>query len=384
MNNHFLQSRNARVIAAIAAAVLVLAVLILRGGKSGPETEQAPPAERRSVAMSAEAIAGAGIEVRQAGPATLAQDFKLPGSMALNAETVAHVVPRLSGQAREVLVHLGDRVKKGEVLAVFDSEQLANLRGEWLTARDEAQLAKLRYQREESLWKQKISAEQDYLAAKQTWQEADIRSRAAAQKLEALQLPLSGAASLTRYELRAPIAGEIVERDVALGEPIPADKRVFVIAELSTVWAEFQVPAQYLGQVTEGQIATVSLAGSELSGSGPVAHVSSVLNEDTKAAHAHLVLANPDRRWHPGAFVDITLAGPRREVAIAVPPDALQTVNGKPSVFVRTAAGFDARDVVAGERDAKLVEIRDGLKAGEPYAASAYRLKAELEKSTEE
>ena len=194
-----------------------------------------------------------------------------------------------------------------------------------------------------------------------------------------------GAGALNRYELRAPFAGTIVEKHATPGEAIAADASMFVISDLSTVWAEMAVPAQRLNDVRVGRDATVSATAFESRSSGPIAYVGSLLGEQTRTAPARVVLPNPDRVWRPGMFVNVSVDAGRQGVPLAVASDALQDVDGAPSVFVRSPKGFVAQAVETGRRDERATEVLKGLKPGQEYAASnSFVLKAELGKGSAE
>ena len=122
-----------------------------------------------------------GIELATAGSGPLKVEIELPGEIVPNADRVAHVVPRVPGVVREVRKVLGDHVRKGEILLVLDSKELADNKAAFLSAREKLDLAQSNFDREEDLWKKKISATQDYLQAKQALTEARIELRSAEQ-----------------------------------------------------------------------------------------------------------------------------------------------------------------------------------------------------------
>jgi cobalt-zinc-cadmium efflux system membrane fusion protein len=95
----------------------------------------------------------------------------------VNDDHLAHVTPRVAGVVREVVVTLGDRVKKGQVLAVLESRELADAVSEWLAAHQRRALAERVASREERLFEQRVSAEQDYLDATTARAEAEIELR---------------------------------------------------------------------------------------------------------------------------------------------------------------------------------------------------------------
>lgn len=136
------------------------------------------------------AVEEAGIEVKAAGPAAIRTVLALPGEIQLNPRRVAHVVPRVEGVVVEVRKYLGDKVKPDEVLAVLQSRELAELTSQYVVAVSSLDLARATFTREERLWKEKISPEQDYLVAKKELTAAGIHMVEMAQKLLALRGPL--------------------------------------------------------------------------------------------------------------------------------------------------------------------------------------------------
>jgi cobalt-zinc-cadmium efflux system membrane fusion protein len=332
----------------------------------------------------------AGIEVKPAGSAALKTVLALPGEIQLNPRRVAHVVPRVEGVVVEVRKELGDTVKRGEVLAVLESRELAELKSQYLVALRRLDLARATFAREERLWKEKISAEQDYLVAKKELAKAKILEETAAQKLLALSIAkaelraiaLGAATAFSRYELQAPFEGEVVEKHLALGETAQGDAGVFTIADLSIVWAEITVYAKDLPSVQVGQAVTVRAADTTYTVGGKVFYVGRLVGEQTRSAKAYVEIPNPERRWRPGLFVTVEVVQEEMEVPVAVVAEAIQTHQDRPVVFVQHEDLFEVRPVTLGRRDGEWVEVREGLSAGERYAArNSFILKSELGKS---
>lgn len=342
------------------------------------------PAATETVAMTAEQIREAGIAVRSAGPAQLAATVPFPGEIRLNEDRTAHVTPRVGGVVESVPAALGQHVKKGEVLAVIASSALADLRGEWQAARRRLELAQSTYQREKTLWQDRISAEQDYLAARTAMQEARIAADNAAQKLNAIGAGTADGAS-NRFTLRAPFDGVIVEKHITLGEAVAAETNVFTLSDLSTVWAEFSIAPKDLAHVRVGERASVASAAQDGAVQGTVSYVGALLGQQTRTATARVTLRNPSLAWRPGLFVTVSVAGPEVALPIAVEAEAVQTEGDHATVFVAVPGGFVARSVRTGRRIGDHVEIVQGLAPGETYAATnTFVLKAERGKADAE
>lgn len=397
---------------AIFAVGILLAVLILLVKTGKPEAELL---EKKPAAETAEAkkIAGksdmataperghdeevieiadmqvksSGITLLTAGPSKINSAITLPGEIHFNEDKTAHIVPRLAGVVESVRASLGQNVKKGEVLAVIASTGLSEQRSELLSAQKKLALARTTFAREKKLWEDKVSAEQDYLQAGQAMAEAEITQQNALQKLHALGASTIAAGALNRYELRAPFDGIVVEKHLSLGESVKEDTNIFTISDLSSVWAEVAVPASDLDAVRVGRKVTVKASSFDAKVAGTIAYVGSLLGEQTRTAKARVVLSNPNSSWRPGLFVnvDVDVASNQAEVAVAISTDAVQSVEDKPTIFVRVPGGFIAQPVTLGRSDGKTVEVVKGLKAGIQYAAAgSFVVKAELGKSSAE
>jgi len=331
-----------------------------------------------------------GIQVAKVGPGALANYLELPGEVSINNDRLAHVVPRLSGIVREVRKSVGDAVHQGEVLAVIESRELADVQAEYLAAIEKMGLAQAKFAREERLWLKKISAEQDYLDAKQALAEANIATRTARQKLHALgfsddyvrKLPGRRDASYTRYEIVAPFNGTVIEKHITMGETLKEDTDAFLVADLNTVWVNFNVYPKDLPQVRQGQEILIAPGQGAPDVRDVIAYVSPVVKEETRTAMARVILPNPDGIWRSGMFVTGRVAvGEGEPVPLIIPKTALQTVEEKTVVFVETPHGFEAKPVVMGRSNETHVEIIGGLSSGEACAVNGtFTLKAQLSK----
>ncbi len=329
----------------------------------------------------------AGIDLRSAGPAKIRSTLQLQGEIQFNQDRVAHVVPRLAGVVVRTAKNLGDQVKRGELLAVLESQTLADLKSEHHATQTRLEMARGTFEREQRLWEEKISAQQDYLASRQALTEAQIAHRNAEQKLLALGLTheavmRGGADGLTRYEIRAPIDGVVTEKHLAAGEAVKEDASIFTIADLSSVWAELTIYPKDLAAVKLGQKVTVRASALNAEAEGRVAYVGSLIGEQTRSAKARVTLPNPERSWRPGLFVTVDLVRDETEVPVAISVDAIQTLREAKVVFGRFGDVFEARPVELGRSDGKTVEVLSGLAPGTPYAATnSFVLKADLGKA---
>lgn len=334
------------------------------------------------VAMNDAQIKAAGISLDNASAAPIRSTLQLPGEIRFNEDRTAHVVPRVAGVVEGVPVSLGETVKQGQVLAVISSATVSEQRSELRAAQKRLQLARTTYEREKKLWEEKISPEHDVLQAEQVLREAEIAVANAQQKLRAFGAS-DGGGALNRFELRAPFDGVIVEKHIALGEQVKEDANVFTISDLRTVWAQINVPAKDLPLVRVGEPVTIRASAFDQTAAGKVAYVGSLIGEQTRTAQARVTVANPNMTWRPGLFVNVELTASEATAHVTVAADAIQTMEDKSVVFLRTPNGFVPQPVQTGRRDGKRVEILSGLQAGSRYAAAgAFVIKSEAGKAS--
>lgn len=341
------------------------------------------------VQLGPDQVKSAGIVVATAGPRAIQTTIEFPGEVKVDATRVARVVPRLNGVVTDVLKKAGDRVRRGEVMAVLNSRELATAKSDYLAATQRVEFARVSVEREEVLWKKKISAERDYLEARRAFDEAALTERLAAQQLRVLGvaadvLPTLDAApadSLARHEVRAPIDGTVTDRNVTAGESVTADAPIFTVTDLSTVWVEVAVYAKDLGVVRPGQQAVVVSTDLGIETSGRIDFIGQLVGEETRSATARLTLPNGDGRWRPGLFLTVRLVREETTVPIAVSADAIQTFRDWQVVFVKFGDWFEARPLELGRTDGAWVEVLSGLRAGDQYAAvNSFAVKAEIGK----
>ena len=349
-----------------------------------------------SLPMSEEQIKLAQIELASVGSARIAQRLVVPGSVIPNADLIAHVSVKLSGTVAELRKNIGDDVVKDEVIAVLESREVADAKSEYLAARLTNDLAQDLATRDNTLWNGKAIPEQQFLRSRNAAAQSGMKVNIARQKLMALglaeneiaALPETLEARLRRQDVRAPITGRVVERKVELGAAVGRDNletELFVIINLSRVWVDLSVASSDLSLIREGQSVKITARGLSETTNGKIVFVSPLVDKDTRTARVVAEIHNADRTWRPGSFVTAAIALNERNVPVVAPATAIQKIEGRPVVFVRTKNGFEKRDVVLGQKEDQAIEILSGLTSGETIATTnTFSLKAELSKPKDE
>lgn len=190
--------------------------------------------------------------------------------------------------------------------------------------------------------------------------------------------------SLQAYAVKAPIEGVVIERSTSPGE-IADDSPLFVIANPARVWGEVHVFSKDLQSVVAGQKVRLQTPDGAVQGTGTVAAIMPVTESHTQTVVARIALDDTDGRWRAGMNVAATVILAERQVPVAVPAAAIQTMDEKSVVFVQAGNEFEVRQVLLGATDGTQVEIVEGLFEDETYvAANSFLLKADAGKATAE
>ena len=188
--------------------------------------------------------------------------------------------------------------------------------------------------------------------------------------------------SLATIEVKAPIAGIIVDRDVNAGETVIDGAALYTIADLAEVWVDLNVPKRDQARVQVGQSATIYADDGGSEATGTISWISPVSSAEAQTVIARVVLANPNQRWRPGLFVKAAITLSEASVPVAVKESALQTLFDFTVVFSQHGDLYQARPLDLGRRGGGYVEVLKGLSAGERYVTeNSFLIKADIGKS---
>ncbi len=297
------------------------------------------------------------------------------GTLGFDEERLAHVGPRVTGRLVRVPGTLGAAVAAGEQLAVLDSTELGEARAAFLRARARHEVAQRRFEREQTLFKDRISSEQEVLEAEAAARESAADLAVARETLRLLGLSGQAIEGLSWEDpesslvsVRAPFASRVVSREATIGELVSPRKTLFTLADLSEVWLWIDLYERDLSRVAVGARVEVRLdAWPGESFTGELAYVADQVDPASRTVRARVDLPNPERRLKPGMFARVSLASDEEPLPVlALPRTAVQRDGDEPIVFVRTGPGrFERREVEIGRTGDELVEILAGVAEGE-------------------
>ncbi len=346
------------------------------------------------VELSAEAQRRMGVMVTPAEEVPLAIALQVTGSVQANDSRLGHVRPLARGRVADVLVRVGDHVASGQALATFDNIEAGELISQYNTARAElgrlrAQLATLTRQVERSRKLVDIGAapQKEYEASlgEQHQLEESIRGQESTLAGMDARLRRFGVTDPTSFDrpaataIRAPFSGVVTKVNAAPGEVVDSGAELFTVADISRVYVQAQVYEKDLGRVQRGQPASIRVdAYPDERFAGRIVSVGDTIDPQTRTATVRCEVANPKSLLKLDMFATVDLPTTVSKNALVVPSDALQTLEGRTVVFVKsTPSQFVARIVERGRTAGTVTEIVRGLKAGEPVVTSgAFQVKS--------
>jgi len=367
------------------------------------------------VKLTPEAVERYGVKVADAQLWILKPTFVAPARVGFNIEAMAHVGSLVRGRAVEIAVRLGDLVNKGDPLVVVESPELGQAQADFLlkrtaaeTAVPQADLAKAAWDRAKGLLEQSqgISLtevqkrEAEYKAAMANVKAAEAAALAVENGLHLLGMDQKAVDALVesgeimpRYTIRAAIDGQVVQREITLGELVSPDREsLMILADTRTLWVLADVPEARLHTAAVGAKAWVtvgSVAGQKFE--GQVAFISPLVDPTTRTAQVRIELPSGALAVRPGMFAQVEIVATAPDGAdpapqIAVPQEAVQTVEGGPAVFVPVAGEpntFQKRALTIGPTVGGLVPVFAGLVEGERFVeVGSFIMKAELGKGS--
>ncbi len=257
--------------------------------------------------------------------------------------------------------------------APFDVDKVPEVQ----TAKASHDLATSEFKRIESLLTQKVVSQSEYDQRKTqmdaTRQQYEAAKNGAAQNFEALRAARARVAlarkAFADTTVRAPFSGSVAQRLVTTGDYVTKGMKVAVVVRTNPLRVQLTVPEQFVSTVAAGS--TVNFAVDAYPGrefQGIVRYVSPALQADQRALTVEALVPNPKGELKPGFFATARVEQPTKSAGVLVPQSAVQTTSGTSRVFVVSGDHAEERIVTVGQTVGDLVEIGQGVKAGERVA----------------
>ena len=357
----------------IGLGVLLLAALLTHGfglfagsGKGAAEPELMVRQGDKILVPEGSALR-ARLSMVAAASQSVKPKLQLPAVVESDPARTAAVLTPLSGRLIALKVALGDRVSRGQIVAVIDSPDLGQALNDNEKAADSFRLTAKNLERQEAQNKLGVASDRDLDQAKSDHAQAAAEYTRTQGRLKVLGVAPDAKSSLRELPVAAPVAGSVTALNVAPGNMInDPTQALMTIADLSTVWVTALVAEKDVAAVAKNQEAQVTLSAyPDRVLRGKVLFVSDVIEADSRRGKIRIAFANGDYTLKPNMFATVVLSGAERSLVV-LPSSALLMNNDRTSVFVATAPWtFERRNVEAELEEGSSVAIRSGVTAGE-------------------
>ena len=307
------------------------------------------------------------IHIDTAGIANIDDELKLSGEISFNDNKVVKVFPFSSGQVVEVKVSIGDKVTKGQTLAVIKSADVAGNYSDLSTTGNDVAITKKQMDNAESLYKNGIASEREYLEARENYNKAVT----AANKVKEM-IAINGGGHTSAngvYVITSPMNGYVVEKKINQGGFIRTDNgdNLFTIGDISDVWVWANVYESDIAKVKEGYVAKVTtLAYPDSVFRGVVDKVNQILDPVTKVMKIRVRLANPGLKMKPEMFANIIIENKEGKKSVVVDSDDVLSDNGKHyGIIYHDKCNLELREIVVLKSTGGKDYITSGVKQGE-------------------
>ncbi|MBS3964045.1 MAG: efflux RND transporter periplasmic adaptor subunit [Methylomonas sp.] len=333
------------------------------------------------------------LKVEAVGSKVLQDSLRVPARIELNQQRVARIGASVTGRVTEINAVLGQKVKKGERLALLNSTELGQAQSDYLKAISQVNLRQLAVERARRLFQSDVIAEAELLDREGILAEAEIDLRTAEDQLRVMgmsEADLKQLASQRRIHSFSPviagIAGTVIARDITLGQVVQPADALYTVADLSQVWLSAEVPELQAEWVHGGDQADAEIpALPDQTVHGRIIYVSDVVNPETRTITVRMEVANPDRDLKPQMLANLLIRKTAEKVLI-INDGAVVREDDRDYVFIeKTPKTFELRAVQLAEAEGHNRPVVSGLKPGErivvdgAFHLNNERLRKELE-----
>jgi cobalt-zinc-cadmium efflux system membrane fusion protein len=316
------------------------------------------------------------IETMTVSASAMRPVITLAGKVAYGEDRYSKISSPVQGRVLEVRAKLGDRVKGGEVLLVVDSPDIAQAYSEFVKEHSDLTFAQRAYELAKDLYDTKALALKDLKQAENDLVKAQAEFRRAKERLLSLRVPateldkpLAEQKITSRFEMKSPLTGTVVERTVTPGQSVGGDPTqvLFTVADLERLQVVADLYERDLSLVHVGQVAGVTVeAYPGVSFPAAIAAIGDVVDPTTRTIKVRAWVSNDAHRLKPEMFARLNIDLGDGTSFIAVPKEAVLEIDGKEYIYVTEGENhYTRQEVKVGTASGDQLRILEGLKAGD-------------------
>ncbi len=345
------------------------------------------------ITLSAEESSRVGLVVQPVARSDFRTHRDFPAIVQPNQRNMAEITALVRGRVVEVYADFGQEVKANAPLAILYSSELGLAQSAYLKAKAKLHVAEQAYSRAQFLLQEQVIGEAEAQRRQAELLSTQAEANESHDRLKLLGMDEAEFSRLDRSRqirsvvpIVAPFAGRIIGRKLTRGEVVETTDNLFVIADLSEVWVQANIPEKDIPFVhaihasggTQVEV-RINAYPKEVF-QGTITYVGDVLDPVTRTMQLRTELPNRDGRLKPEMFATIRLFSDAQRDRLAVPEAALQRDQGRTYVFVqRSVNEYELREVHVGDSNGTVTAILSGLNEGEPVVTNgAFVLKSEL------
>lgn len=353
---------------------LMLALTACKGGDDSQKVKK-PEIDPYLVELSADLQQK--VTLMKVGQADIREELRIPGSIQVVEQRMAKIGAPVTGRITDIDAVLGQQVKQGQALATLNSTELAQNQLVYIKALQQIDLQTKAVERARVLLEADVISKAELQRREVELSAAKADLNAAGDQLQVLGMTSQGVANLLKTSkmhsfstVTARISGTVISRNINLGQVVQPADELFIIADLSKVYAVAEVPERQIDLIEKGQEVDVLIPSiNQKPIKGKLVYISDIVNPETRTVMVRSELSNSVGEIKPDMLVSM-LVQSKPIPKLSVPVKSIVRQNDKNYVFVQISANkYRLREVIVGDDYNGMLTIVSGVEEGETIVA---------------
>ena len=353
---------------------LMLALTACSGGDDSQKVKK-PEIDPYLVELSADLQQK--VTLMKVGQADIREELRIPGSIQVVEQRMAKIGAPVTGRITDIYAVLGQHVKQGQALAMLNSTELAQNQLVYIKALQQIDLQTKAVERARVLLEADVISKAEVQRREVELSAAKADLNAAGDQLQVLGMTSQGVANLSKTSkmhsfstVTARISGTVISRKINLGQVVQPADELFIVADLSKVYAVAEVPERQIDLIEKGQEVDILIPSiNQKPIKGKLVYVSDIVNPETRTVTVRSELSNSVGEIKPDMLVSM-LVQSKPIPKLSVPIKSIVRQNDKNYVFVQISANkYRLREVIVGDDYNGMLAIVSGVEEGETIVA---------------